>query len=109
MKKEIIYRTQISVNGILSKGSPAERRVLLKGEIARCTGRRLLGIIPLPDSYKWKVTAVELAKSGGDGIESPLVENSLTFNSRKCLAKERLYMEGWLRNKCKEYRRRYGK
>lgn len=109
MKKEIIYRTQTTVMGMLRDGSTNEVRVLLKGEIARCTDRRLLGVIPLPDRYKWKVTVGEQVKIGrGCAIQS-LNENSLTFNSRKCLTKERLYMEGWLRNKCKEYKKKYGK
>ena len=109
MNKEIIYRTQITVKDILAKDPSAERRVLLKGEIARCTNRRLLGIIPLPDSYKWETMAVETVKAKSGDMERALHENTLTFESRKRLAEERLALETWLRGKCKEYRRKYGK
>lgn len=104
MKKEIIYRTQIDVNGVLTKESFGARSVTLKGVIARCTERRLLGIIPLPDCYKWEVQTVETVKTKAEDKDRTLREEWLTFESRKRLAEERQDLEAWLRNKCKEYR-----
>ena len=113
MKKEIIYRTQISVNGILTKGSFSERRVLLIGVVVRCTKRKLLGFIPLPNCYKYEAMPYEIVSGAnmrdhegyiiGD-YQKPLNEKFITFESRKRLAEERLNLEAWLRNKCKEYK-----
>ena len=102
MKKEIIYRTQISVNNI---NTPlASKRVLLRGIITRCTSRKLLNIIPLPDGYKWEIEVRESIRKGRGYAQRPLNEDCLTFESRKRLAEERQNLEAWLRNKCKEYR-----
>lgn len=108
MKKEIIYRTQISVKGVLSKESYGARRVTLKGVIARCTERKLLGIIPLPDCYKWEVQTMETIKTKAGDKDKTLREDWLTFESKKRIAEERQSLESWLRNKCKEYKKRYG-
>lgn len=108
MKKEIIYRTQIGVNGVLAQESFGARKVTLKGVIARCTERKLLGIIPLPDCYKWEVQTVETVKTKAGDTDRTLREDRLTFESRKRLAEERQNLEAWLRNKCKDYRKKYG-
>lgn len=113
MKKEIIYRTQISVKGILTKDSFAERRVSLIGVIKRCTERKLLGCIPLPDCYKHEVTAYEFVETGKimtllGGTWFEIDEDKLTFESKKRLAEERQNLEAWLRGKCNEYKKKYG-
>lgn len=104
MKKEIIYRTQIGVNGVLSKESFGARRVTLRGVIARCTERKLLGFISLPDCYKWEIQTLETVKTKAGDKDRTLREEWLTFESKKRLAEERQNLEAWMRNKCKEYR-----
>lgn len=113
MKKEIVCTTQISVKGILTKDTHEERRVTLKGVIARCTERKLLGFMPLKPTYKYEITAMEtvrptvMTKIGE--FERPLCDTkNLTFESRKRLAEERQNLEAWLRNKCNEYKKKYG-
>lgn len=108
MKKKIIYRTQISVNGVLTKESFGARRVVLNGMIARCTERKLFGVIPLPNCYKWETQTLEKMETKDGEIDRTLREEWLTFESKKRLAEERLSLETWLRNKCKEYRKKYG-
>lgn len=107
MKKEIVYRTKLSVKNILGLRSKQPKTVWLEGMVERVAGRRLLRVIPLPDRYVWTVEAVE-ETDGASAVR--LDEKGLTFESKKRLGEERLNMEEWLRGKCKEYKKmKYGK
>lgn len=108
MNKLTVYRTQITVDNIYSREQHIKVRAMLKAKIEMCTERKLLGIIPLPDCYRYTVSAQETIHSKAGDIEIPLGEQRLTHESRKRLAEERMHLEAWLNNKCKEYKKKYG-
>lgn len=101
MNKLTVYRTQLAVDNIYSREQHVKVRAMLKAKIEMCTDRKLFGIIPLPDCYRYRVSALETIHSKVGDIEIPLDIHRLTHESRKRLAEERMHLEAWLDHRCK--------
>lgn len=107
MKKEIVYKTVASVSNVRLEEDKREWNVMVSGYVIRNSGRKLLWLIPLPDKYSRKVSVTRF-----DGKITVTDERSLlryTFDSRKRVMTKRNEIENTLKEKCKEYRRQYGK
>lgn len=111
MEKRIIYSTEVSVSNMMLE---AEREIKLCGEevkmvyltgyILRCSQRKLLGIIPLPNKYTYKVFPHIYVSNKYTDTVSTAKPNVLSFESKKRLMEETRDLESWLRNKCKQYK-----
>lgn len=111
MEKRIIYRTEVSVSNMMLE---AEREIRICGEevnmvyltgcISRSSQRKLLGIIPLPDKYTYKVCPHIYVRNKYTDKVSKAKPNVLSFESKKRLMEEKQNLESWLRNKCKQYK-----
>lgn len=114
MKKELVYRVlqevkDVSLNPEWHSSVYTISLAVLEGHVTRHTQRKLLGIIPLPDKYAWHIdTWVSLTGVKCDGWHKGSEEN-LSIESRKRIAEERLKMEFFLRKKCHEYKKKFGK
>lgn len=111
MKKRIIYSTEVSVSNMMLE---AEREikicgeevkmVYLTGSILRSSQRKLLGIIPLPNKYTYKVFPHIYVRNKYTDTVSTAKPNVLSFESKERLMEETQNLESWLRNKCKQYK-----
>lgn len=111
MEKRIIYRTEVTVSNMMleaEKGvkicSEEVEEVFLAGYISHYSGRKLFGIIRLPDKYVYKVYPHLIVCNKYTNkvyVKSP---NSLSFESKKRLMEEKQNLESWLCNKCKQYK-----
>lgn len=114
MKKELVYRVlqevkDVSLNPEWHSSVYTISLAVLEGHVTRHTQRKLLGVIPLADKYVWRVdTLVSLTGVKCDGWHKGNEEH-LSFESRKRIAEERLKMEFFLRKKCHEYKKKFGK
>lgn len=114
MKKELVYRVlqevkDVSLNPEWHSSVYTISLAVLEGYVTRHTQRKLLGVIPLADKYVWRVdTLVSLTGVKCDGWHKGNEEH-LSFESRKRIAEERLKMEFFLRKKCHEYKKKFGK
>lgn len=114
MKKELVYRVlqevkDVSLNPEWHSSVYTLSLAVLVGYVTRHTQRKLLGVIPLADKYVWRVdTLVSLTGTKCDGWHKGSEEN-LSIESRKRIAEERLKMEFFLRKKCHEYKKKFGK
>lgn len=109
MEKRIIYNTEVSVSNMMLE---AEREIKICGEevkmvylmglILRRSQRKLLGIIPLPNKYTYKVFLhIYVRNKYTVRTAKP---NELSFESKKRLMEETQNFESRLRNKCKLYK-----
>lgn len=103
--REIVYRTQTNIDGLRFKGEPKETYIVLKGTVARVTQRKLFGFIPLPDKWMWEIGMFDIRSKT---VSEKECKNIFSFDTFKRLSEERLYMERMLRNKCKDYKKKYG-
>ena len=114
MKKEVVYRVHQEIKDVClgpewNSSVYTISLAVLEGHVTRHTQRKLLGIIPLPDKYAWHIdTWVSLTGTKCDGWHKGSEEH-LSFESRKRIAEERLKMECFLRKKCHEYKKKFGK
>lgn len=114
MKKEVVYRVHQEIKDVClgpewNSSVYTISLAVLEGHVTRHTQRKLLGIIPLPDKYAWHIdTWVSLTGTKCDGWHKGSEEH-LSFESRKRIAEERLKMEFFLRKKCHEYKKKFGK
>lgn len=115
MEKRIIYSTEVSVSNMMLE---AEKEMMICGEevkmvyltgyILRCSQRKLLGIIPLPNKYTYKVFPHIFVRNKYTDTVSTAKPNVLSFESKKRLMEEKQNIESFLRKKCNDYKK-YGK
>lgn len=114
MKKEVVYGVHQEIKDVClcpewNSSVYTLSLAVLVGYVTRHTQRKLLGVIPLADKYVWRVdTLVSLTGVKCDGWHKGNEEH-LSFESRKRIAEERLKMEFFLRKKCHEYKKKFGK
>lgn len=111
MEKRIIYSTEVTVSNMVLEEEREMKveEVYLQGIIWRCSQRKLFGIIPLSDKYEYKVYPHIFVRNKYTGGVHATVPSLLSFESRKRLMEEQQNLEAWLRNKCNEYKKEYGK
>ena len=107
MKKEVIFEKHKKVAALMRVDRLFAIRAVIKGRIIRCTERKLLGVIPLPDRYKSETEVVEIYETKNGEEERNLDEEMLTYPSRRDLIEERLEYASWLRERCRWYEKNY--
>lgn len=111
MDKRVIYITKKPVYGmLLDEWEKVQRccndleEVFLYGIIEHHSQRKMLGIIPLPDKYTYKVFPHIHVRNKYTSRVSTAEPNVLSFESKKRLMEEKQNLESRLRNKCKQYK-----
>lgn len=109
MEKRIIYFTEVSVSNMMLEAEKSMKNcgeeideVCLMGCILRRSQRKLLGIIPLPNKYTYKVSPHIYVRNKYTVRSAK--PNELSFESKKRLMEETQNLKSWLRNKCKQYK-----
>ena len=116
MEKRIIYSTEVTVSNMMleaEKGmeicSEEVKEVFLTGYISHYSRRKLFGLIPLPDKYVYEAYPRLFVRNKYTHNVYMKALSSLSFESKKRLMEEQQNLEAWLRNKCNEYKKEYGK
>lgn len=116
MEKRIIYSTEVTVSNMMleaEKGmkicSEEVKEVSIMGYISHHSRRKLFGLIPLPDKYVYEAYPRLFVRDKYTHNVYMKALSSLSFESRKRLMEEQQNLEAWLRNKCNEYKKEYGK
>ena len=111
MEKRIIYHTEVTVSNMMLEAekemkicSEEVKMSYLTGCISHYSQRKLLGIIPLPDKYTYKVCPHIYVRNKYTDKVSTAKPNVLSSESKKRLMEETQNLESWLRNKCKQYK-----
>lgn len=109
MEKRIIYSDKCTIKNLMLEAEKSMKicgeeidEVYLMGYILRRSQRKLLGIIPLPNKYTYKVFPhIYVRNKYTVRTAKP---NELSFESKKRLMEETQNLESRLRNKCKQYK-----
>ncbi len=111
MEKRIIYSDKCTIKNLMLEAEKSMKicgeeidEVYLMGLILRRSQRKLLGIIPLPNKYTYKVFPHIYVRNKYTDTVSTAKPNVLSFESKKRLMEETRNLESWLRNKCKQYK-----
>lgn len=111
MVKRIVYRTKISVYDMILDECKKNKcswnkleEVWLYGIIEYHSQRKLLGIIPLPNKYVYKVYPRILVRNTYNDMIYDETPRILSFCSKRQLMWDTLTLESRLRNKCEEFR-----